>query len=116
MKFNRFDFEQQIMTCWSVVEDIKAVAEASDYTKVSEDDYQNALLGLSTLYQMKFEKLWSQFEASFRSEKENVDAAYRRGFSEAKAQFDPNYETVEESDDDEWGVESFDWPVGSAKM
>ena len=94
MKFDRFDFEQQIMTCWSVVEDLKAVAESSDYTKVSEDDYQNALLGMATLYQMKFEKLWSQFEASFKYYRKEQQEAYQRGLEQATEEQD--------SEEDDW--------------
>lgn len=59
---DRFDFEQQIMTCWNVVEDIKAVYELSDLREVSEDEMANLLLGLQSLYQVKFEKLMFMFE------------------------------------------------------
>ena len=59
---DRFDFEQQIMTCWNVVEDIKAVYELSDLRKPSEDEMANLLLGLQAMYQIKFEKLMDMFE------------------------------------------------------
>jgi hypothetical protein len=59
---DRFDLEQQIMSCWNVVEDIKMVQEMTDLRKVSEDELANALLGLQTLYQMKFEVLFNTFE------------------------------------------------------
>ena len=94
MKFNRFDFEQQIMDCWGVVDDLKTVFEASDYTKMSEDDYQNALLGIATLYQMKFDKLWSQFEASFKYYHKEQKEAYRRGLEQATKEQD--------SEEDDW--------------
>lgn len=57
---NRFDLEQQIMACWSVVEDIEVVYEAhGDVDK----ELANVLLGLKTLYQLKFEKLFHIFES-----------------------------------------------------
>ena len=59
---DRFDFEQQIMTCWNVVEDIKAVYELSDLRQPSEDEMSNLLLGLQAMYQIKFEKLMNMFE------------------------------------------------------
>lgn len=61
---NRFDFEQQIMICWNVVEDIDAVVSVSD--TLSTDELQNALIGIKTLYQIKFDKLWELFEDSLK--------------------------------------------------
>jgi hypothetical protein len=56
---DRFDLEQGIMGCWSVVEDIKIVAEkyADD-----NDELGNLLLGIQALYQLKFENLFATFE------------------------------------------------------
>ena len=121
MKFDRFDFEQQIMTCWSVVEDLKAVAESSDYTKVSEDDYQNALLGMATLYQMKFEKLWSQFEASFKYYQKEQKEAYQRGLADAAEEQDTEdrdwleaQEAVNEfNDEPQSETEAWHWTRGA---
>lgn len=62
----RFDLEQQIMNCWSVVDDIKALQELEDLREVSEDEKQNYLLGLRTIYQAKFEKLFSIFETCIK--------------------------------------------------
>ena len=59
---DRFDLEQQIMSCWNVVEDIKMVQQMTDLRHLSEDELANALLGLQTLYQMKFEVLFNTFE------------------------------------------------------
>ena len=58
----RFDFEQQIMDCWGVCEDINTLYKMSDIRTMSEDEMANALLGLQTLYQMKFELLFDTFE------------------------------------------------------
>jgi len=63
---DRFDFEQQIMTCWNVVEDVKTIGSAIDSGKLSNDTLHNALIGIETLYQMKFEKLFEMFEVLVR--------------------------------------------------
>lgn len=60
-KVDRFDLEQQIMDCWGIVDDIQTVYHASDSRPISEDEMMNALLGLQTIYQMKFEKLQETF-------------------------------------------------------
>jgi hypothetical protein len=59
---DRFDFEQAIMNCWNIVEDIKLISQMNDIRDLSEDELMNALLGLETLYQMKFEILFNGFE------------------------------------------------------
>ena len=59
---NRFDFEQQITNCWSVCEDIDALYKQFGLREMSQDEIQNCLLGLKTLYQMKFEQLFAMFE------------------------------------------------------
>lgn len=59
---DRFDFEQQIMDCWGVCEDINTLYKMSDIRTMSDDELSNALLGLQTLYQMKFELLFDTFE------------------------------------------------------
>lgn len=64
MSFNtdRFDLEQQIMTCWNICEDIKAIYKMTDMRQLSEDELLNAMIGLETIYQMKFEILFDMFE------------------------------------------------------
>ena len=58
---NRFDLEQEIMNCWGVVEDIDTVYHA-EHLYENTDEMQNALLGLKTLYKLKFDKMWKTFE------------------------------------------------------
>ena len=64
MKFDRFDFEQQLLECWNVTKDIKTVYEGVCYSSppMTGDQIANALLGLETLYELKFNKLWYMFE------------------------------------------------------
>ena len=63
---DRFDLEQQIMGCWNVVEDVKmlntAVLEGRPGSgQLSTDEISNYLLGLESIYQLKFEQLFDTF-------------------------------------------------------
>jgi len=59
-----FDFEQQILKCWNVTDDINEIAEAiTEDNLVGVDKVVNALTGLSTMYELKFNKLWDLFES-----------------------------------------------------
>ena len=71
MKYDQFDFEQQIMECWRVTSDIKTVSEFmldAPLEKGHEDKVANMLIGIETLYEAKFDKLWRMFE-QFSSER-----------------------------------------------
>lgn len=59
---NRFDFEQSILQCWNVTSDIDTIIKQYDLTELSQDDVQNALIGLKTVYDFKFQQLFNQFE------------------------------------------------------
>lgn len=61
-----YDLEQAIMQCWLVCEDIEALRQHRDTTTMTEDQLDNYLLGLHTIYQVKFEKLFSVFEHTLR--------------------------------------------------
>jgi hypothetical protein len=67
---DRFDLEQQIMKCWNITEEIQLlnenVLESDDLTK---DDISNYLLGLETMYNLKFDKLFRQFEEMIKDKK-----------------------------------------------
>jgi hypothetical protein len=69
--FNRFDFEQQIMSCWNVVTDLKDSTEAVLEQNLSKDQTANILMGLETLYQTRFDKLFRMFEQMIREQKES---------------------------------------------
>ena len=62
---DRFDFEQQILKCWNVTDDLREVSEYflnhhdSNFTK---DRVSNTLIGYAEMYDIKFNKLWDQFE------------------------------------------------------
>ena len=52
--FNRFDFEQAIMACWSVTDDVALLAKRG----AAPEEFT----ALAKLYQHKFEELFDQFE------------------------------------------------------
>lgn len=53
-QFDRFDFEQGIMQCWNMVDDVQLLSQRGAPT----EDFE----GVCRLYQHKFEELWAQFE------------------------------------------------------
>lgn len=61
---DRFDLEQSILKCWNVTDDIDLLYEnvMDRSPEMTTDDIANALLGMKQIYEMKFEKLFSQFE------------------------------------------------------
>jgi hypothetical protein len=67
-KADIFELEQSIMQCWNVVDDIKLITrQVYDRPKpLTEDELGNLLIGLETIYQLKFEKCFEEFEAVCR--------------------------------------------------
>lgn len=64
---DRFDLEQNIMQCWNVCDDIQLYLDM--YDNMDEDQRMNYLIGLKQMYQMKFERLWNNFENCVRARK-----------------------------------------------
>jgi hypothetical protein len=56
---DRFDLEQQLLDCWKITDDLKLVAVHG----------QSAVEAVATLYDLKFEQLWSTFESMVRERK-----------------------------------------------
>jgi hypothetical protein len=52
--FDRFDFEQSIMQCWNMIDDMKLLVKR----EAPVEDFD----ALARLYQHKFEELFEQFE------------------------------------------------------
>jgi len=59
---DRFDFEQQILKCWNVTDDIGEITEGILEHDLTGDQIANALFGIQQLYELKFNKLWDLFE------------------------------------------------------
>lgn len=68
MNHDRLDMEQYIMDCWKVTDEIKLFTEAliDGSPPLTEDEQANVLIGLRSLYELKFNRLWNQFEKMTR--------------------------------------------------
>jgi hypothetical protein len=70
------DIEERIMSCWSVVEDIKLLNEQMlDVRPMTQDEISNYLMGLETIYQVKFERLFAVYEALIHQNVGRIDNA-----------------------------------------
>ena len=63
---DRFDLEQQILDCWKIVDDIKLLDKNVLEGKIeggnlTHDEISNYLLGLESIYGLKFEQLFATF-------------------------------------------------------
>jgi len=59
--YDRFDLEQEIMRCWNILEDLKILQE-NILNGGTVDENANINLGIMSLYEKKFEKLFEIFE------------------------------------------------------
>jgi hypothetical protein len=71
---DRFDLEQQIMNCWNIVEDIKLLDKNVLEGKIeggqmTNDEISNYLLGLESIYELKFTQLFDTFSTLVNSRK-----------------------------------------------
>lgn len=57
---DRFDLEQEILGAWHMVSDLKVLLD--NWDKTNEDGRQNIIIGLISLYELKFEALFNTFE------------------------------------------------------
>ena len=65
------DLEQHIMECWQMVDDVKLLYEQvldNDLHK-DQDKLANALLGLYTIYEMKFDRAFNTYEKTLKAKK-----------------------------------------------
>lgn len=79
-----FDLEQQIMQCWQVVDDIEMLysyigddPKFADLSPKAEDEIMNLLLALTSLYSLKFEKLFKTFEKHTKEIWENKQCQHQ---------------------------------------
>jgi hypothetical protein len=57
--YNRFDFEQEFMNCWSIIDDLKSTLGCSNQDQIVE--------AITVLYAHKFEKCFNTFEEMLRA-------------------------------------------------
>lgn len=58
---DRYDVEQSLMSCWTVIDDIKLLSENVLDGKLDTDDIANYLIGLHSVYGLKFQNCFDQF-------------------------------------------------------
>jgi hypothetical protein len=58
-----FDLEQNINMCWFVTDDIAMLAEACN--EMDKDDVVKCLVGLKSIYDLKFEHLRRNYDTVF---------------------------------------------------
>lgn len=73
--YSRFDLEAQIQKCWAITDELddlyKLVGDSPDFAGIPsrvEDELMNHLLGLKTIYDRKFDALWTMFEKMVQEE------------------------------------------------
>lgn len=60
---NLFDVEQGIMNCWHITDDLNVLLEELvENDAFTKDQASNFVLGLTTIYESKFDKLFRTFE------------------------------------------------------
>ena len=64
------ELEQNIMNCWHIVDDLDLLEESVMERDMSTDDVANILLGMKSLYQIRFEKCFDSFEDVMREIRE----------------------------------------------
>jgi len=69
MKYTRFDLEQLILKNWEITTEIKHLRELISDGNPTQDQLENYLLGLETIYEVKFNKLWDCFEELCQNQK-----------------------------------------------
>ena len=64
---DRFDFEEQLVRCWCVVDELKDLDEGlfEEWLKFDKDNVSNHILGIANCYDVKFNKLWHLFETEY---------------------------------------------------
>jgi hypothetical protein len=61
MNKDRFDLEQEILDCWGITDDLDVII-SSEHLNL-DDDILNILIGLKSLYQLKFQRTFETFES-----------------------------------------------------
>lgn len=62
---DRFDLENAIMDCWRIVDDLEQIREHCEF----DDREDNLMLGLKSLYDVKFNNLQQIFEGMVHTRK-----------------------------------------------
>lgn len=63
MKFDRFDFEQAIMTAWNGNDDLDFILQTLENEELNMDEVMNLVIGIKELQNKKFKKIWDMFQS-----------------------------------------------------
>ena len=67
------NLEDNIMECWNVVTDVNTVFEyVMESPKVDKDEVSNMLLGITSLYDVKFNRLLREFEKVLKENRNDL--------------------------------------------
>lgn len=71
---DRFDLEQQILNCWHVLQDIdllhtNVLEGKPEGGAMTTDEISNYLLGLESIYELKFQQLFDTFSQLVKTQK-----------------------------------------------
>lgn len=64
MAYDRFQFEQDILTAWGITTDLHDLTIGVIEHNMTTDQIANVLIGLEALYNLRFERLFAHFEQS----------------------------------------------------
>lgn len=56
---DRFLLEQQMLDCWKITDDLEIALKITESEDI--DDIQNALIGIKTLYNQRFDDMFNTF-------------------------------------------------------
>lgn len=71
--FDRFEFETQIMSCWTITTDLNDLSEEVLEGDLTKDQITNVLMGIEQLYNIRFQKLFRQFEQLIHQHGKTLD-------------------------------------------
>lgn len=61
---SKFNLEQELLSCWHITDDLYLLLKECESIENSEtaDRISNIVLGLKSVYEMRFQKTWDTFE------------------------------------------------------
>jgi len=65
----RFELEEKIMQAWYVTSDVELIYRKVTDEGLSGDELSNALLGILTIYNLRFNDLFDTFEQMIKEER-----------------------------------------------
>lgn len=68
----RFELEEKIMQAWQVTSDVELIYRKVTDECLSEDEVSNALLGIMTIYNLRFNDLFDTFEQMLKEESQKL--------------------------------------------